>query len=372
MQKIKVFLFAAAVLSLFSLGNETVFAVESEEIVEKVVEKDEETAKNIATFKADDEDSELGKSIEALRAELAEMKSGMSALQAKIMENEMSQLRAQLINLQNELLTNSVIKKPEESTADSEEDKYEPYFEPLDESSDSENEPDSDANPETADSPTETENEIEFYEEDDLAAKLALAEAEIAKLKTENGTENTEKIYEKIENELAVEIEIDESEPVDVGEKMAEAGEDAEKIAGKKDESKPASIIAKADGDLLFQFPRSFSSKKMSATTVKSIGAKNLMANTLVEKNDTPAAPNFTRSSAPAKKIELFSARNIAILAILIIVAMGTFIYFLVKNERKLLTSHSNIFPKNDFPLAKSARKILSPRNGSTNKKIIE
>ena len=360
MQKTKVFTFAVAALILFSFANKAVFAVESEESAEKVV-------KNLATFEANDENEELKKMILELQSELVKMKDGMSTLQTKVMESEMTQLRTQLLELQNNLLVESSTKNFAKSAAETISD--------LEANSETETE----LAPDSEDAEIGAETEIEFYPEDDLAAKLILAEAEIAKLKSKLGEEEEEEvekevekeevIYEKIEEEPVKKVEKEETgeiELIDVGEKMAKAGEEAEKIAEKESDPEPANIIAKLDGELLYQFPRSFSSREIdSSENTKSLGAENLVADILAE-NESPVAPNFTRNSASAEKFELFSGQNIAILATTVGLVIGFFIYFLIKNERKLLAYCEYKLKKaeaeNDFPLSGETKKVLFAR----------
>jgi len=371
MRKTRVLIFAAIILSWFCLENSAVFAIESEKVEESVIE-------NIATFEADEND-ELKEMIKELQLELSEMKNGMSKLQNRMVESEMSQLRTQLINLQNDLLNESSTKKLEGFNKSVE---TIPNLD-LDLVSETKSEFSSE----------ESEAEIEFYEDGDLAAKLILAETEITKLKSELAEKEVKEkkkendpLYKKIENEVTEtskeEVEkkkTTEDKSINIGEKMAKAIEEAEKIAEKEDKLEPANIIAKADGESLYRFPRSLSSKEATLKTIenaKSINAKNLVADILTENDESPSAPNFKRSSASTQKFNFFSFQNIAIMTIAIILVVGSFIYFLIKNERKLLLACQLKLQKtesrNDFSSKEQARKNTSYPNDDLSKKIIK
>jgi len=347
MRKIKNLAFIA--LILIFLGNTSALAAESDYSLGE------------ATFEAESTDSaataeilQLQKTIELLRSDLVEMKSGMKQLQAKMVEAEMEKLRQQLETLQNEI-------SAEQPTS------Y--YNTPTPTQNYIDLNPESDTPQVTSIGdfldidmseikPVDTETTNESEEDLSLEEKLTKAETEIEELKTalaEKEALDADKAAnaEIIAKTEAVEAAKDELENTEVADAVAQA-------EGTAEEEGNSNIIAKADGEILFQFPRSLS-RKSGDGSVK-LKTASLTADVL------EASDEFKRESAPKNGFSFFSVRSITILGGLIVVVVVAFIVGLVRYERKLLAATSRRFQqldvKPDFDLHTRAQKAAK-RSGN-------
>lgn len=391
MRKTKTFAFIASIL-LFTAGNFSInFSISPALAAEEDFSAEKTNLSAEITFEAEAESTEikndgtaeLKKSLELLRAEIAEMKSGMKQLQAKIVEAEMEKLSDQLSALQKEIA--------EAGKADFEKTeipKFDFGFTPAPQTlpvTKIEDFVDFNLNEEISKSEKETETaeKIETAEAEknsELAKKLETAEAEIEELKaTLAKKEELEKdkavhaeVIGKVEKIKAAKEELEKVAVEDAVEKLKKKGE-AEEI------KKTSNIIAQANGEIFFQFPRSLTRKSGTTGMIaenKTLAAENLKAGALEIKQPAAKENNFKRSSAPKKEFSLFSARSIAVLGGMLGIAVAVFIVWLLRHERRLLAATSRRFQQLDFKpnfdLNSRARKLFrrnkkpSPRENDT------
>jgi hypothetical protein len=330
-----------------------------------------------ATFEAEDDFSsetqsdvaELRKTIELLRIELGEMKSGMKQLQAKMVEAEMDKLRSQLDSLQKEIKTGetedtevpalevfSVSPAPEtpqitkiedflnidlkEVTAETEEVKSE-TIEDLEAAEVT--------NDETVTEDAEVEDELDEKDVEIAELKAALA------LKEEK--EAHAEVKEKADEIKATKAELEKVAITDA----------VNKLTG---EEEPSNIIAQANGEILFQFPRSVSQKKGKTQSIKNLSAGSLTASILNSDKSATEENSFKRKSAPKTSFSMFSTSSITIFGGMLGVAVVVFIFWLVRHERKLLAATSRRFRqldfKPDFNLRSRAKKMFKRDKSSS------
>ncbi|MFH1545911.1 MAG: hypothetical protein ABIE14_00860, partial [Patescibacteria group bacterium] len=117
---------------------------------------------------------------------------------------------------------------------------------------------------------------------------------------------------------------------------------------------KPSNIIAKTNGEILFQFPRSLTRKSGETNTIaknKILAVENLKADILkIEQSSAKEKENnFERSSASKKEFSFLSTRSIAILGGMLGIAVAIFIVWLIRHEQRLLAATSQRFQQLDF-----------------------
>ncbi|MFH0776833.1 MAG: hypothetical protein V1936_04455 [Patescibacteria group bacterium] len=300
----------------------------------------DESALPAATFEAEKPESaevaDLKKSLAALKAELSDMKNGMKSLQTKVLESEIEKLRDQLAAIQGDDATNS----PSSSQTNL------GSFNIADLISEATGKSSS---VETTPRVTKIEDFVGFdvgndvkkanSEDANVAEILKNADAEIAKLEAALGEKETGIADKAAQSEVQQKV----SEL-----KAAKAKLESVSIAdavGKLDDGadKPTSIIANADGEILFQFPRSVSQKTNDPS--EQIGAANLKADLLA----TDQSSDLKRSAAPTKSWQIFSATNLTIFALILSVGLAVFVFWLVRYEHRLLAATSRRFQQLDF-----------------------
>ncbi len=373
MRKNKILAFTTSILMFAAIAVPAAFAAEVD-LPEATFAAETETENVDATNDA----AELQKQLTALRADLSEMQNGMKLLQAKVVEAEMNKLKDQLAALQKEIAAN-------------EETNYTNDFSTLSLSANildatSTSTPSTpvitriedftgfDLDLETEEETNEAENSGEVVIEDnnsedekigkedgvesETAERLAAAEEEIEKLK--------EALEEKIEfekevtahaeiKEKAAEIKSTEIELAETVVSDAIAKLRSERTSG----TKTSNIIASADDELLFQFPRSLSQKTSSNNL---IAAKEMTATIL---DAAEAEENFKRSSAP-KNYQIISANSLTFLVCTFGAAILVFIAWLLHHEKKLLAATSRRFQqlelRPNFELKSRAKNKRAPR----------
>lgn len=294
----------------------------------------EETA-SIETTSNPSEVSELKSTIETLKAELAEMKSGMKQLQTKMVEAEMAKLQEQLQAIQTD--TTPVSYKEDlnllptanllgaDLLATSTEDRVAEGAEAI------------------------TEDDLILVDDAAIAEEIAQKYAEIEEL--EAVLQQKETADEAKSTEAEAKEEIAEAEEMKAELETVEVTKVIEQLTGEEDteteavvEEKNSNIIAQANGEILFQFPRSISTKEQKSA----ISADDMTADVLhmVETTLEHEEKISQHKSATPEEDSFFSASNIALLGALLGVAIVVSIIWLIRNEKKLLAATSRRFRK--------------------------
>jgi hypothetical protein len=357
-QKIKI-LVLAILLLLTPVGITPVWAAEAD------------VSFTQATFEVADQNSaeviELKKTLDLLRADLVEMKNGMKQLQTKMVESEMEKLRSQLEDLQKDTIGTDFVSIPTRITTPPVlkiEEILEPDYVKLEETEAVENEV------------PENEEEVADLENEETDPKILAKDAEIEKLKAALAAK------EQAEEESAhAEVKAKAEDVKAAEETLAEIGVDkmVQQLKGEEAEpeeiikpvapliKKPSNIIAQANGEILFQFPRSLSHKagdiKASSKT-QTLTAKSLTANLLDAKQAAQPENTFERQAAPSKtNWSILSTGGIITLSGMLGIAVIIFIVWLLRHERKLLAATSRRFQQLDyrpnFNLKSRAKKLF-------------
>lgn len=333
-----------------------------------------------ATFEATNQDSdsaevaELKKVLSSLQADLAEMKDGMKQLQTKMVESEMEKLRSQLESLQKDSTSENFVSTPTKAPTP-------PVFK-IEEAP----EPDYVKVVETNAVETEAlknETEVVNSENNETDPKILAKDAEIERLKAalvakdQTTEENAHaEVKAKADKIKAVKETLAE---VNIGKMVQQLkGEDAEieeiiKPAEPVAE-KPSNIIAQANGEILFQFPRSLSHKAgdiKENSKIQTLSAKSLTASLLDSKQATQPENTFERKAAPSEtNWSILSTGGIVTLSGMLGIAVIIFIVWLLRHERKLLAATSRRFQQLDykpnFDFKSHAKKLFERNQNSS------
>ena len=372
MPKNKIFSLITSILVFAALSQTTVLATESDS-----------SAFLTATFEAESpeavEIAELKKALADLQTELSTMKNGMQDLQAQILESEMEKLRDQLATIRGSTTT-TLPTLPAQSiesyVTDSTEENSEVVAENL-----------------TTDTPevTKIEDFVGFEleqgeetasveEKEDEAEKttidlaLETADAEIAKL--EAILAEQEAAADKEASHTAVEQKVEELKATREKLEAAAIQQKDEKLQDENEQEvkveKPSNIIAKADGEVLFQFPRAISQK--TSPQRSSLAAKHLTADVIDLMSNEEG--EFKRSAAPQKGWGLFSGSSLIVFGTILAIAIAVFVFWLVRNERQLLAATSRRFQELDFKpnfgFKPQAKKSERTKNTSKHKNTVK
>jgi len=317
-----------ALSTVFFFGMTPAFAVDSVSLSQKA-------SFEVKSEASSSEITELKQTIELLRLDLGSMKTGMKQLQAKVLEAEMERLHSQLESLQNDIKTETEetekgltsdfnLATPESIQVT----KMEDFLEiDLDGSEDKK---------EVVGEVTET-TKIKIPTDTDKAEGVEAGEEVVKKLK-EGET--------KVAGKEAVESD-------EIGEDEGDEAEDGEEI------EKSSNIIAQANGEILFQFPRSLSQKKGEAKSAETISPKQLTASVLTA---SKKESSFKRKSA-SKNSSTFSTGNVFIFGGVLGAGIVAFVLWLLHHEKKLLVATSQKFRqfdlKSGFNLSPRAKKLF-------------
>ncbi len=279
-----------------------------------------------ASFEVEQNSSEtadLKETVQLLRSELGEMKSGMQQLQGQMVESEIVRLQQQLQSLRSgsSVPTNNLQPAPQSDY----------NFTPA---------PTEDETPivtsiedllgidlEEAGIEVET-TETEPAEE---LTELEAKDVEIAKLKAVLAEKDNQEAHaETVAKNAAVELTEEELAKVEIADVIQSLT--AEEAA---EQGKTANIIAKADGEILFQFPRSVSQKIAPKQNPSQLTASVLNA-------------EFERESKGGS-FSFFTIRNISILIGVLVIAVAVFVVWLMRHERELLAATSRRFRQLEF-----------------------
>ena len=366
MPKTKILALAVLILLLTSVGVTPTWAAEAD------------VSPTQATFEVADQNSaeviELKKALDLLRADLVEMKNGMKQLQTKMVESEMEKLRSQLEDLQKDTIGTDFVSIPTKITTPPVlkiEEILEPDYVKFEETETVENEI------------LENEEEVTDLENEETDPKILAKDAEIEKLKAALAAK------EQSEEESAhAEVKAKAEDVKAAKETLAEVGvgEIMQQLKGEEAEleeiiepvapliKKPSNIIAQANGEILFQFPRSLSHKagniKASPKT-QTLTAKSLTANLLDAKQAAQPENTFERKAAPPEtNWSILSTRGIITLSGMLGIAVIIFIVWLLRHERKLLAATSQRFQQLDykpnFNLRSRAKKLFKRNKTSS------